>query len=79
MVYQPIIISSVAPNLEKFLFFYNIPKCAIFRSVFLKIDQRPQTDFDLQKFIISCYQTEDIRNVIKLPTCFVIGLEICSK
>ena len=57
----------------------NIPKCSIFRSVFLKIDQRPQTNFDLQKFIISCFQTEDIRNVIKLPTYFVIGFERCSK
>ena len=52
-----------------------------FRSVFLKIDQRPQTNFDLQKFIISCYQTEDIRNVTKLPTFFflVIRFERCSK
>ena len=59
--------------------FYNIPICAIFRSVFLKIDQRPQTNFYLQKSIISCYQTEDIRNLIKLPTFFVIGPERCSK
>ena len=59
--------------------FYNISECSIFRSVFLKIDQRLQTNFDLQKFIISCYQTEDIRNVIKLPTFFVIGLKRCSK
>ena len=59
--------------------FYNTPKCSIFRSVFQKIDQTPQTNFDLQKFIISCYETEDIRNVIKLPTFFVIGFERCSK
>ena len=50
--------------------FNNIPKCSIFRSVFLKVDQRPQTNFDLQKFIISCFQTEDIKNVMKLPTLF---------
>ena len=52
---------------------YNIPKCSSFRSVFLKIDQRPQTNFDLQKLIISYYQTEDIRNVIKLPTFLLLG------
>ena len=59
--------------------FYNIQKCSIFRSVFFKIDQRPQTNFDPEKFIISCYQTEDIRNVIQLPKFFVIGFERCSK
>ena len=53
--------------------FYNIPKCSIFGSVFLKIDQRPQTNFDLQKSIISCYQTEDIRNVVKLPHFLLLG------
>ena len=58
--------------------FYNIPKCSIFRSVFLKMDQRPQTNFDFQKLIISCFQTVDIRNVIKLPTFFVIGFERIS-
>ena len=79
MVSQPIIISSVAPNLEKFHFLQYIRKCSNFRSVFLKIDQRPQTNFDLQKFIIPCYQTEDIRNVIKLHNFFVIRFERCSK
>ena len=59
--------------------FYNIQKCSIFRSVFLKIDRRPQSNFNLQMFIISCNQTEDVRDVIKLPTFFVIGLERCSK
>ena len=59
--------------------FYSIPKCFIFRSMFLKKGKRPQTNFDLQKFFVSCYQREDIRNVIKLPTFFVIGFERCSK
>ena len=50
---------------------YNIQKCFIFRSVLQKIDQRPQTNFDLQKFIISCNQTEVLRKVIKLPESIV--------
>ena len=50
--------------------FYNIQKYYIFISLLLKIDQRSQINFDLQKFIISCNQTEAFRNAIKLPTCF---------
>ena len=79
MVYQPIIFSSVASSLEKFQYFKIFKNCSIFRSVLLKIDQRPQTNFDLKMLIISCHQTEDITNIIKLPTFFVIGLERCSK
>ena len=50
--------------------FHNIQKCSIFRSVLLKIEKRPQTNFDLQIFIVSCFQPEDIRNVMKPPTFF---------
>ena len=59
--------------------FFLIFKIVLFRSVLLQIDQKPQNNFYLQMFIISCLQTENIRNVIKLPTFFVFWLERSSK